>query len=388
LGLNWDEEAIYQYARAAHHREVAEALVAKGEAYRCYVSPEELATLRAGAEAEGKVFRFHSPWRDRTDAPKDTPHVIRLRAPQQGHTLVSDDVQGEVRFPNEELDDLVLLRSDGTPTYNLAVDDHLNNAPKQQLIYQAMGWEVPCFSHIPLIHGPDGAKLSKRHGALGIEAYRDMGYLPQALRNYLLRLGWGHGDDEIISNEQAVEWFNLKGIGKSPSRMDFAKLENLNGHYIRETPNSQLLPEIVTLMEETLGAKITLEARERILKGLPSLKQRAKTMVQLSDSALFYARTRPIPIEDAAQKPLVEESARTHLAALIPHLQNLANWEEAAIDTHLKAYLEIAGAKFKDIGVPLRAALTGSLTAPGVGEVMAILGKEEALGRLADIVVQ
>lgn len=404
LGLNWDEEAFYQYSRAAHHKEIALSMLEQGKAYYCYTTSEELEKLRKEAEAEGKVYRFQSPWRDRDakDAPKDVPPVVRLRAPKEGHTMVADEVQGEVRFPNQELDDLVLLRSDGTPTYNLAVvvddhdmgvthiirgDDHLNNAPKQKLIYEAMGWEVPSFSHIPLIHGPDGAKLSKRHGALGVEAYRDMGYLPEALRNYLLRLGWSHGDDEMISTDQAIEWFSLKGIGKAPSRMDFAKLEHVNAHYIKESVNSHLLQLVLPQMEILMGAPLSIEARERVLKGIGGLKARAKTITQLAEGALFYAQARPIPIEDAAQKPLADAAAKQRLLEVHQALQAVEEWTEEQIDAALKAYVERAGVKFKDIGMPLRAALTGTLNAPGVGEVMTVLGKMESLSRIGDVVV-
>lgn len=402
LGLNWDEEAIYQYSRAHHHREVAEQLLAKGKAYRCYTTAEELDSLRKAAEAEGKVYRFQSPWRDRSEdeAPKGAPYVIRLKVPREGVVTVHDDVQGEVNFPAAEVDDLVLLRSDGVPTYNLAVvvddhdmgvthvirgDDHLNNTPKQQLVYQAMGWDVPSFSHIPLIHGADGAKLSKRHGALGVDAYRDMGYLPEAMRNYLLRLGWGHGDAEIISTEQAIEWFGLKGIGKSPSRMDFAKLENVNAHYIKESVNSHLLQLMAPIMEEKLGAPLSTDARERIMKGLGGLKQRAKTLNQLADAAMFYARSRPIPIEDAAQKPLAAESAKQIMPQLHAHLQAVEEWSEQVLEAAIKSFVSEKSLPFKEVGMPLRAALTGTLNAPSVSEVMMALGKTESLSRISDV---
>lgn len=403
LGLNWDQEAIYQYSRASHHREIAEELLAKGKAYRCYTTAEELDSLRKAAEAEGKVYRFQSPWRDRdaSEAPAGAPYVVRLRAPKEGTITINDEVQGEVIFPAAEIDDLVLLRSDGVPTYNLAVvvddhdmgvthiirgDDHLNNAPKQQLIYQAMGWNVPSFSHIPLIHGADGAKLSKRHGALGIDAYRDMGYLPEAMRNYLLRLGWGHGDAELISTEQAIEWFDLKAIGKSPSRMDFAKLENVNAHYIKESVNSHLLHLIAPIMEDKKGAALSSEARERILKGLGGLKQRAKNLQQLADSAMFYAHIRPIPIEDAAQKPLAAESAKKILPELHAHLQTVEEWTDSALEAAIKSFVTAKAVPFKDVGMPLRAALTGTLNAPSVSEVMMALGKTESLSRISDVI--
>src|ERR1700742_418767 len=326
MGLNWDGQTVYQFARAPRHREVAEQLLAEGKAYRCYATALELEEMRAKQKAEGKPMRYDGRWRDRQPGPEQEgqPFVIRLRAPQSGETIVHDLVQGDVRFQNENLDDMVLLRSDGTPTYMLAVvvddqdmsvthvirgDDHLNNAARQLQIIGAMGWPEPTYGHLPLIHGPDGAKLSKRHGALAVEAYRDMGYLPETMRNYLLRLGWSHGGDEIISTAQAIQWFNLENIGKSPARMDFKKLDNLNGHYIRETADAVLTAEIVALLERQSPPHVLSQtARDRLAAAMPALKERAKTLVQLDQGAEFLYTDGVRDLDAAAAKLLTAEA--------------------------------------------------------------------------------
>ena len=395
LGLPFDGEMVMQSERAPRHAEVAHAMLAAGTAYRCYCSPEELEAMRETARAAGKPIRYDGTWRDRdpAEAPAGVKPVIRLRAPQTGSTVILDGVQGEVTVANEQMDDLVLLRADGTPTYMLSVvvddhdmgishvirgDDHLTNAFRQTQIYLANGWAVPHFSHIPLIHGPDGAKLSKRHGALGIEAYRDMGYLPETLRNYLLRLGWGHGDDEIISDAQAIEWFDLPGIGRAPARLDFAKLDNLNGHYIRSADDARL----VDLLAERIGP--FNQAQQAILQAaMVGLKARAKTLVELADNARFYVALRPIPVDDKA-KALGTPEARALLTRLATALENHADWREASLEAAIRAFIEAENVKLGAVAQPLRAALAGAVTSPGIFEVMAVLGRDEALGRIRD----
>ena len=395
LGLPFDGEIVMQSERAPRHAEVAHAMLAAGTAYRCYCSPEELEAMREKARAAGKPIRYDGTWRDRdpAEAPDGVKPVIRLRAPQSGSTVIQDGVQGEVTVANEQMDDLVLLRADGSPTYMLSVvvddfdmgithvirgDDHLTNAFRQTQIYLANGWAVPQFSHIPLIHGPDGAKLSKRHGALGIEAYRDMGYLPEALRNYLLRLGWGHGDDEIISGEQAVEWFDLPGIGRAPARLDFAKLDNLNGHYIRQAEDARL----VDLLAERIGP-FNQAQRAILLAAMAGLKARAKTLVELADNARFYVALRPIPLDDKARAQGTPE-AQALLTRLATALGNQADWQEAPLEAAIRAFIESEGVKLGAVAQPLRAALAGAVTSPGIFEVMAVLGRDEALGRIRD----
>jgi glutamyl-tRNA synthetase len=394
LGLDWDGEVVMQFARAQRHAEVARRLLAEGKAYHCYCTPEELEEMRAKARAAGKPMRYDGRWRDRD--PKDgipnVPPVIRLKAPQTGETVIDDLVQGRVTVSNEVLDDMVLLRADGTPTYMLSVvvddhdmeithvirgDDHLNNAFRQFQLYQAAGWTVPLFAHVPLIHGPDGAKLSKRHGALGLEAYRDLGYLPETMRNYLLRLGWGHGDDEIISTAQAIEWFDIKDVGRNAARLDVAKLDNLNGHYLREADDARL----AELVAARLG-DLDPVGRARIERGMAGLKQRAKTLVELAQNARFYAAKRPIPISEKARALLTTE-ARALLAGLAPALA-ATDFSEAALEAAVRAFVEAAKVKLGQVAQPLRAALAGETTSPGIFEVMAVLGRDEALGRIDD----
>jgi glutamyl-tRNA synthetase len=398
LGLDWDGEIVFQSQRLERHAEAARALLAAGRAYCCYCTPEELEAQRERARAEGRPVRYEGTWRDRDpgEAPPGVRPAIRLKAPQEGETVIDDHVQGEVRVANAQLDDLIILRSDGTPTYNLSVvvddhdmgithvirgDDHLTNAFRQTQIYRALDWDVPEFAHVPLIHGPDGAKLSKRHGALGVDAYRDMGYLPEALCNYLLRLGWGHGDDEIISAAQAVEWFDLSGIGRAPSRFDFAKLDNLNGHYLRQADDARLVGLVAERLEAELGP-IGAEGRRRLLDGMPGLKARAKTVAELAASARFYVRARPLPLDEAAQK-LLSRDGRAALAALAPRLAGTA-WSAPALEAEVRAAAEGRGVKLGALAQPLRAALAGSNVSPPIFEVMAVLGREEALGRIED----
>jgi glutamyl-tRNA synthetase len=404
LGLHWDGEPISQFARAARHREVAEELVARGAAYRAYDTPEELAAMRETAKAEGRFARYDGRWRDRdpADAPAGIAPVIRIKAPQDGETVIADHVQGRVAFPNKDLDDLIILRSDGTPTYMHAVvvddhdmgvthvirgDDHLTNAGRQTIIYQAMGWPTPQWAHIPLIHGPDGTKLSKRHGALGVEAYRAMGYLPEALRNYLARLGWSHGDDEIFSSEQAAEWFDLGAINKGPARFDFAKLQNLNGYYIRATDDAELLKRLEGILPEIEGgaafaARLDGALRHRLLTILPALKERAKTLVELFHSAAFLVAERPIaPDEKAAA--LLHDEARARLGRLADRLAQ-AVWTTGDLEAAVRGFAEAEGVKLGTIAQPLRAALTGSAASPPIFDVLVALGRKETLARLAD----
>ena len=400
LGLPWDDEVTYQFSRAARHAEVALDMLAKGHAYYCYASPQELDEMRAAQKAAGKPMRYDGRWRDRDpkDAPADVKPVVRLKAPQTGQTVIKDAVQGEVTVENAQLDDMILLRADGTPTYMLAVvvddhdmgvthvirgDDHLNNAFRQLQIIKAMGWPEPVYAHIPLIHGPDGAKLSKRHGALGVDAYRDMGFLPAALRNYLLRLGWGHGDDEIISTEQAIEWFDLAGVGRSASRFDMAKLTNLNAHYLRETPDAELLPLVLPRIEEKIGGKVDDAGRERIARGLNGVKPRARTLVELADNLAFYARAGAPPISDEKALGILTPDARTIMAKLAPALEPVASdWNEKAIEEAVRKFAEANGLKLGQVAQPLRVALTGSIASPGIFEVLAVLGPAETKVRL------
>ena len=400
LGLPWDGEVTYQFARAARHAEVANEMLAKGHAYHCYASPQELDEMRAAQKAAGKPMRYDGRWRDRDpkDAPADVKPVVRLKAPQTGQTVIKDAVQGEVTVENAQLDDMILLRADGTPTYMLAVvvddhdmgvthvirgDDHLNNAFRQLQIIRAMGWPEPVYAHIPLIHGPDGAKLSKRHGALGVDAYRDMGFLPAALRNYLLRLGWGHGDDEIISTAQAIEWFDLDGVGRSASRFDLAKLTNLNAHYMRETPDAEVLPLVLPRIEENLGGKVDDAGRERIVRGLNGVKPRARTLVELADNLAFYARAGAPPIADDKARALLTPDARAVMAKLAPALEPQASdWSEKTLEEAVRKFAEANGLKLGQVAQPLRVALTGSTASPGIFEVLAVLGPAESKVRL------
>ena len=400
LGLDYDDAVYYQSEHANRHMEVAQQLLESGNAYKCYCTPEELQAMRDKAEAEKKVFRYDGVWRDRdpADEPDGMPFTVRLKAPQEGSVAIHDLVQGEVTVSNDDIDDMVLLRSDGTPTYMLAVvvddydmkvshvirgDDHLTNAFRQKAIYDAMGWELPKFSHIPLIHGPDGAKMSKRHGALGVDAYRDMGYLPDAMLNYLLRLGWSHGDDEIISQDQAIQWFGLDHVGKSPARFDFTKLENLNGHYIREANNIYLVNLVKPLLTEMgLESYMTEEGINRLMKGMDGLKERAKIVTELAQQAAFYLK-RP-PFEEKAFK-LLNEGGSEVIVNILSVLEELEYWQEESIKEAVKSFGESRDLKLGKVAQPLRAALTGSTVSPSIFEVMAVLGKDESLQRLKSL---
>jgi len=393
LGLDWDGHEYYQSQFWSRHAEIAHRLLERSHAYRCYMTQEELAAQREAAQRERRPFRINSPWRDLTDEQGDKPFVIRLKAPREGETVIEDRVQGRVTVQNAEIDDFVLLRSDGTPTYMLAVvvddhdmgvthvirgDDHLNNAFRQLAIIRAMGWPEPTYAHVPLIHGPDGAKLSKRHGAMGVDAYRDeLGMLPEAVANYLLRLGWGHGDDEIISREQAIEWFDLDHVGRSPSRFDFKKLENLNGHYIREADDERLADLVARLL------RLNGEQRAMLVNAMPELKPRANTLVQLADGARFLFAERPLDVDEAASAQLTAES-RVILAAAHNKLAALAKWDAESLEAAIREVAESSSVKLGKLAQPLRAALTGRTTSPGIFDVLALLGREESLARIAD----
>ncbi|MBV8650927.1 MAG: glutamate--tRNA ligase [Alphaproteobacteria bacterium] len=398
LGLDADGEIVMQSERLARHAEIARQLLAEGKAYNCYCTPEELTAMRERQRAAGENVRYDGTWRDRdpSEAPQGVAPAIRLKAPQTGETVIRDHVQGEVTVANAQLDDLIILRGDGTPTYNLSVvvddhdmgithvirgDDHLNNAFRQTQIYRALGWTVPEFAHVPLIHGPDGAKLSKRHGALGVDAYRDMGYLPEALRNYLLRLGWGHGDDEIIPTAQAIEWFDIDAVGRAPARFDFAKLDSLNGHYIRGTADAALVDLIAPRLEALIGQPVGAEGRARLLAGMAGLKTRAKTLVELAEISRFYVLPRPLALDDKASKLI--QGSHNILAALSEAVAG-ADWAPAALEDAVRRFAEGRDLKLGAAAQPLRAALTGSTVSPPIFEVMAALGRAESLGRLHD----
>ena len=405
LGLEWDGDIVYQSSRAARHAEVAEALLAQGHAYRCYATAQELEEMREKAKAEKRPWRYDGRWRDRdpSEAPAGAPYVVRIKAPQDGETIVDDAVQGRVVFQNKDLDDFILLRSDGAPTYMLAVvvddhdmgvtqiirgDDHLTNAGRQTHIYQAMGWTIPAFAHIPLIHGPDGAKLSKRHGALGVDAYRAMGYLPAALRNYLVRLGWSQGDKEFFTTPEMVESFDLAQVHRSPARFDFAKLENMNGHYLRDSDDDELLDLLVATLPYLEGGGAIAQAlddrtRAQLRAALPGLKARAKTLNELLDGAGFLFAQRPLSL-DAKAAQLLSAEARARLAQLVEKLAGLPNWTAATTEAVVRDLATALGVKLGDLAQPLRAALTGRATSPGIFDVLEILGREESLARISD----
>lgn len=396
LGLDGDEPATFQFARSDRHAEVAAALLAKGHAYRCYLTQEELAERRQKAQEERRPFRIDSEWRDADPSswPSDKSYVVRVKAPRDGETTINDLVQGEVTVRNEEIDDFVILRSDGTPTYMLAVvvddndmgvthvlrgDDHLNNAFRQLVIIQGMGWDVPTYGHVPLIHGSDGAKLSKRHGALGVDAYRDeMGVLPEALFNYLLRLGWGHGDEEFISREKAVEWFDMADVGKSPSRFDLAKLQNLNGHYLREADDDRLAELVAPRLVHTGYENLDIAL---LTRAMPVLKVRAKDLNELAEGAAFLFAKRPLAFSEKAQALLTDE-ARGRLAAIHERLSGQSEWALEALEANLKAMAEDLGLGLGKLAQPLRAALTGQTTSPGIFDVLVLLGRDESLARI------
>ncbi|MCP5074138.1 MAG: glutamate--tRNA ligase [Rhodobacteraceae bacterium] len=405
LGLEADEEPVFQHTRADRHREAAEILLTSGKAYRCYCTPDELTEMRDKARSEGRAPIYDGRWRDRalSDAPEGTPYAVRFKAPREGNTVIDDMVQGQVTWSNTELDDLILLRSDESPTYMLSVvvddhdmaithvirgDDHLTNAARQAQIFDALGWERPRFAHIPLIHGPDGAKLSKRHGALGVEAYRDMGYLPAAIRNYLVRLGWSHGNDEVFSTTQAIEWFDLDSVGRAAARFDFAKLESINFEHIRNAPDDELLDALTAFMpHHAAGAhmlkQLDTELREKLLFAMPSLKERAKTLNDLVAGAQFLFAKRPLSLDQKAAK-LLDDDARQVMSDLVKELEGATDWTLQSVDTALRAFVETRNLKFGKVAQPLRAALTGTTVSPGIFEIMAVLGKEETLARISD----
>lgn len=409
-GLKWleidcDGEPVFQFARADRHRAIVETLLARGAAYPCYCTPAELEAMRAQATAEGRPPVYDGRWRDRDPdaAPRGVAPAIRFKAPREGETVIEDQVQGRVVFANKDLDDLILLRSDGAPTYNLSVVvddhdmgithvirgvDHLTNAARQAQIYAALGWETPIFAHVPLIHGPDGTKLSKRHGAMGVDAYRAMGYLPAALRNYLARLGWSHGDDEIFSTEQMIAWFSLEAIGRSPARFDFAKLESVNGHYIRAASDAELVRRLRDMLPESdktrdLAGRIDAAGWRRLEQAMPGLKERARTLVELADNARYLFTTRPLSL-DAKAAALLTDDARRHLALLAGRLEGVPAWSAPALEEAVRAHVGETGVKLGAVAQPLRAALTGRTTSPGVFDVLAVLGREESLGRIRD----
>ena len=402
MGLDWDGDPVFQFARADRHRAAAERLLAAGHAYRCYATPAELAAIREEQKAKKSPLLYDGRWRDRDprDAPAGVKPAIRFKAPQVGETTIADLVQGPVTVANSQLDDMILLRSDGTPTYMLSVvvddidmaithvirgDDHLNNAFRQIQLIKALGATPPTYAHIPLIHGPDGAKLSKRHGALGVEAYRDLGLLPEAMRNYLLRLGWSHGDDENISDAQAIAWFDINHVGRNPARFDMAKLTNLNGHYLRIADDARLVSLIDPLIRSKIGLPLTETAINRLTRGMPGLKARAKTLIELADSAIFYVRERPLAIDDKA-KALLSSGGAELLAEIRPSFESQTDWSAEALEALAKTWAEAKSQKMGQVAQPIRAALTGSTVSPPVFEVMAVLGKPESLSRIGDCI--
>ncbi|OYX03815.1 MAG: glutamate--tRNA ligase [Caulobacter vibrioides] len=395
LGLKSDDEVVFQHTRAPRHVEVVHELLAKGRAYRCWMSVEELEVAREKARAEGRAIR--SPWRDAPEGDLSAPHVIRFKGPLDGETVVNDLVKGPVTFKNIELDDLVLLRADGAPTYNLAVvvddhdmgvthvirgDDHLNNAARQTLIYQAMDWVVPAFAHIPLIHGPDGAKLSKRHGAQAVGEFADLGYIPEGMRNYLARLGWGHGDDEVFTDEQAISWFDVADVVKAPARLDWAKLNHINAQHLRKADDSRLTALALTAAEKR-GEPLPADAAERIARTVPEVKEGAKTILELVDHCAFALRTRPLALEEKTQKQLTEETVE-RLKRLRDQLAAAPAFDAGALETVLKSFAESEGVGFGKFGPALRGILTGGAPAPDLNKTMAALSRDEAIGRLDD----
>jgi glutamyl-tRNA synthetase len=406
LGLLWEGEPVSQVERAARHREVAEELVRLGKAYYCYASPEELNQMRELARAESRPPRYDGRWRDRdpADAPAGVKGAIRIKAPTEGETIVRDRVQGDVLFPNKDLDDFIILRSDGNPTYMHAVvvddhdmgvthiirgDDHLTNAARQQVIYDAMGWDIPVMAHIPLIHGADGAKLSKRHGALGVEAYRAMGYLPAALRNYLVRLGWSHGDDEVMSLDDMIRWFDIDDVNKGAARFDFQKLEALNGVHMRQMDDAELTDALISTLPYLPNGSLLIEGmndtrKKQLLAAMPGLKERAKTLVELAEGAAFLFAERPLAIDEKAAA-LLGEKPRTVLSGAHAALQAVTGeWNATSTEAAIREFATANGLKLGAAAQPLRAALTGRSTSPGVFDVLAVLGREESLARIAD----
>jgi glutamyl-tRNA synthetase len=398
LELDWDGHEYYQSQFWARHAEVANELLARGAAYRCYATAEELEAMRAEQRANKQPLRYDGRWRDRDPLPEGTPFSVRLKAPREGETVIEDRVQGRVVVQNSELDDMILLRSDGTPTYMLAVvvddhdmgvthvirgDDHLNNAFRQLGIVKAMGWPEPTYAHVPLIHGADGAKMSKRHGATGVMDYHGLGILPEALSNYLLRLGWGHGDEEIISREDAVRWFDLDHVGRSPSRFDLKKLEHLNGHYIREASDARLAGLVAPRIAPLVGRDLGSEEIALLNRAMPELKPRAKDLNELAEGGAFLFKARPLDVDERAAA-LLEGQAADLLALVHAALAVLPDWTAEATEQAVRGVSEGAGVKLGQVAQPLRAALTGRATSPGIFDVLVLLGREESLARLAD----
>ena len=400
LGLDHDDEIVMQSEGAEHHAAIAHQLLEAGKAYRCWCTPDELSEMRQVARAEGRTRLYDGRWRDRdpSEAPVGMASVIRFKAPLEGETIIDDMVQGPVRTANEQLDDMILLRSDGTPTYMLSVvvddhdmgvtdairgDDHLTNAARQTQLFLTLGWEPPRYAHIPLIHGTDGAKLSKRHGALAVGAYAEMGILANAMCNYLLRLGWSHGDDETISRAQAIEWFDLASVGRSPARFDMDKLANLNGHYIRHTEDSDLMSQLQPQLSELLSGEPDPVGLKRLELLLPSLKQRAKDLVEMAESAKFLFRQRPLKLDNKAAK-LINRDSQAIISKLIDELESLATWEIEALEAQIRSFSDNQSLKMSKIAQPLRAMLTGSTISPGIFDVLFSLGQEETLARLRD----
>jgi glutamyl-tRNA synthetase len=400
LGLDYDGEPVFQHARAEHHREMVNRLLESGGAYRCYMTVEELTAERERARAEGRAIL--SPWRDReAPAGSNAPFVVRFRGPRDGQTIVDDLVKGPVKFENSALDDLVLLRTDGTPTYNLAVvvddhdmgithvirgDDHLSNAARQTLIFKALGWALPRYGHLPMIHGPDGAKLSKRHGAQAVHEFREMGYLPEAMRNYLARLGWGHGDDEIFSDAQAIGWFDVEDVGKAPARLDWAKLGHVNNHYLRQADEERLL-ELCIEVHQGRGVAIGETERAALIRTIPLVKEGAKTLLDLADLTVFVLRERPLPLDEKA-KGLLDDETRGRLERLAAHLADAPEWAAPPMNTALRAFAESEGVGMGKIGPALRAVLSGGSVAPDLASALEALGRDESLGRIADALSQ
>jgi glutamyl-tRNA synthetase len=396
LDLDWDGEVVYQFARANRHAEVAHQLLASGHAYECWLTQDELAAMRIEAQEKRLPFRVRSPWRDRTDRGVGAP-VVRLKAPQDGAVTISDRVQGDVTVQNAELDDFILLRSDGTPTYMLSVvvddqdmgvthvirgDDHLNNAFRQLALIRAMDWPEPVYAHVPLIHGADGAKLSKRHGALGVDAYRDeLGYLPEAVNNYLLRLGWGHGDAEIIGRDQAIQWFDLANVGRSAARFDFKKLDNLNGHYLREAEDTRLAALARPRVEAQLGRALDAAEEALLERAMAVIKVRAKSLLEVADGATFLFATRPLAMDEKAAA-LIADAPAGLVASATARLRGLTNWTAESVEAAVRDEAEAAGVGLGKLAQPLRAALTGQAVSPGIFDVLVLLGREESLARL------
>lgn len=398
MGIESDEKPVFQSTRQARHAEVAHELLEKGLAYRCYCTADELKEMREKAMAEGRPPRYNGMWRDRdpSEAPANTPYTVRIKAPREGETIIHDLVQGDVRVANAEMDDMIILRADGTPVYQLAVvvddhdmdithvirgDDHLTNTFRQAMIYRAMGWDLPHFAHLPLIHGPDGAKLSKRHGAQSVVEFREMGYLPEALNNYLLRLGWGHGDAEILSREEQIRLFDLDGVGRSPSRMDYAKLLHINGVWLRQADDERLTGDVMERLAAMEGVDTSDATRAKVLALMPGLKERAKTLVELADNAAFLGRSLPLSFDAKAEKQFTPEN-RAMLGRLAEALKAAEPFTRETVDATLRQFAETHEMKLGKVAQPLRAAVTGSTMSPGIDDTLVALGRDEVLARI------